>query len=424
MSEDLPEGTPAAPEHWASGVPGPVPQPEPAPEPAPVQHTAVAQPYPAPPATVVQRRGLGLMSTIAVAAVVSLIIGSLAGLAGYVLGRSVDSAATSTAAGAGTTPMPTVGSTSTAATGPTLVRGSGAVARIADATLPAVVSVVVGDDQQGGSGSGFVIGQDGYIVTNNHVASAVPNGKIKVVFNDGTEVPGKVVGTSADYDVAVIKVNRTGLQTLALGDSDAVHVGDDVVAIGAPLGLDGTVTSGIVSALNRPVTAGETSDSLSFINAIQTDAAINPGNSGGPLLDASGKVIGVNSAIATLSGGSETGSIGLGFAIPANSVKRIAEELIRTGASKTPIMGVSLDEQFTGKGAKVAAVTPGSGAKSAGLAVGDVIVRLDSRVIDDATELVVAVRNYAPGDTVTVVYDRNGSERTADITLGDGNRNG
>lgn len=391
-----------------------------APESSPAS-TAYASPYPAPAAVVVERRGLGVMGTIAIAGVVSLVVGTLAGLAGYVLGTSVDSAATTPAAAASAPALTAPANSSSSGTGSSLVRGTGAVARIADATLPAVVSVVVGDETTGGSGSGFIIASNGYIVTNNHVASAVQGGKISIVFNDGTEVPGKVVGTSKDYDLAVIKVDRKGLPTLALGDSTAVHVGDEVVAIGAPLGLNGTVTSGIVSALDRPVTAGENTGDMSFINAIQTDAAINPGNSGGPLLDAAGDVIGVNSAIATMNG-TEAGSIGLGFAIPSNSVKRIAEELIATGKSKTPIMGVTLDTQFAGKGAKVMSVASESGADDAGLKVGDLIVSLDGRIIDDSTELVVAVRDYAPGDSITIGFERNGRDQEATIVLGDGSK--
>ena len=196
-------------------------------------------------------------------------------------------------------------------------------------------------------------------------------------------------------------------------------MGDLAIAIGAPLGLDGTVTSGIVSALDRPVTAGDQSD-VSYINAIQTDAAINPGNSGGPLLDMHGNVIGVNSAIASMASGSEAGSIGLGFAIPSNSARRISDEIIATGSSRTPLMGVQLDPDYTGRGARVGEITRGSGAEDAGLQAGDIIIKVDDRVIDDATELVVTVRDYAPGATITVDFQRDGQDRTATLVLGDG----
>ena len=226
------------------------------------------------------------------------------------------------------------------------------------------------------------------------------------------------MGRNPSYDIAVVKVDRDALAAMTLGDSDAVQVGDSAIAIGAPLGLDGTVTSGIVSALNRPVTTGQADGNESYINAIQTDAAINPGNSGGPLLDGKGRVIGVNSAIATMANGGQAGSIGLGFAIPANSVKRIAEEIIATGASTNPIMGVSLDLKYTGEGARIQQVTQGGPAAEAGLQAGDVVTSFDGRSIADSTELVVAIRSHEPGQTVPVTVDRGGSEVTVDLTLG------
>jgi putative serine protease PepD len=244
-------------------------------------------------------------------------------------------------------------------------------------------------------------------------------GTLTVVFSDGQRAKGEVVGTNPSYDVAVVKVDRRGLPTVTLGDSDQVRVGDVAIAIGAPLGLEGTVTSGIISALDRPVTAGQQQDDLSYINAIQTDAAINPGNSGGPLLDARGAVIGINSAIASLALGGEIGNIGLGFAIPSNSAKRIADELIATGRSRTPLMGVQLDMSYTDRGARVETVTEGSGAADAGFEPGDVILTVNGRVIDDATELVVTVRSYAPGETIKVEFERDGQEQTARLVLGD-----
>jgi putative serine protease PepD len=204
-----------------------------------------------------------------------------------------------------------------------------------------------------------------------------------------------------------------------LGDSSAVRVGEVAIAIGAPLGLNGTVTSGIISSLDRPVTAGGSGE-LAFINAIQTDAAINPGNSGGPLLDGGGRVIGINSAIATLAGsiGGETGSIGLGFAIPINTAKRIAEELISTGDSQTPIIGVVLNTAFTGEGAEISEITPGGPAEAAGLRVGDVITGLNGRQVADSTELVVAIRSYAPGEQIELKIIRRGQDSTIPLTLG------
>jgi len=399
------------------GVPGPsdpwgTPMSPPSVTPAPA---AAAAPTPAP------RRGLGLLGTVLVATVVAAVVGAFAGLAGYVVGRSVDDrqvSQTSTVTSSG-------GSQESGASTPLRPLTSGSVAEIADRTLPAVVSILVEGQEEAGSGSGFVIRPNGYILTNNHVVDvANGDGTLTVVFSDGEQAEGTIVGTNVSYDLAVVKVDRRGLPTLDLGDSAQVRVGDPAVAIGAPLGLDGTVTSGIVSALDRPVTAGESQDDVSFINAIQTDAAINPGNSGGPLLDSDGAVIGVNSAIATLAIGGEAGNIGLGFAIPSNSAKRIADEIIATGRSRTPLLGVQLDNAYVDGGARVSTVTAGSAADEAGLEPGDVIIRVDDRSINDATELVVTVRSYAPGDSIVVGYERNGQDREATLVLGDDSQEG
>jgi putative serine protease PepD len=273
---------------------------------------------------------------------------------------------------------------------------------------------------QSGSGSGFVVRPNGYILTNNHVVDLVSDGgTLTVVFSDGDRATGTVVGTNSSYDLAVVKVDRRGLPTVALGDSDDVQVGDTAIAIGAPLGLDGTVTSGIISAIDRPVTAGESESDLAYINAIQTDAAINPGNSGGPLLDGAGNVVGVNSAIASLAVGGEAGNIGLGFAIPINSAKRIAEELIATGSSRTPLMGVQLVMDYMDGGAKVKSVNDSSPALEAGLEADDIITAVNGRSIDDAVELVVEVRNHAPGERLEITYERDGQERTTTLVLAD-----
>jgi putative serine protease PepD len=290
------------------------------------------------------------------------------------------------------------------------------IADLAAAVQPAVVQLNIGADGGAGTGSGFIISDDGYIVTNNHVAGpAGEDGSVEVVFADGSTATGKLVGADAGYDLAVVKVERTGLQTLELGSSADVRVGDLAVAIGSPLGLQGTVTSGIVSALERPVTAGGQGD-VSFINAIQTDAAINPGNSGGPLVNGSGEVIGVNTAIASLgSMGGAAGSIGLGFAIPIDTAKRIVDEIITTGSSTTPVIGVQLDMTFQGPGAKVAEVTPGSGAAEAGIQDGDVITAINGDVIAEPTELIVSIRSNAPGDSVELTLLRDG--RTQDVTV-------
>lgn len=356
------------------------------------------------------RRGPGVFAVIMIAAVTSLIVGIFAGLGGYLLGQSIDSSATSVVA------LPQVSDVSE--TSDTATTPGASIAAIAAAELPSVVSIAATGASAAGSGSGFVIRSDGYILTNNHVVAIAEGGKIEVVFNDGTRIKGEVVGTNPEYDIAVVKVAKKGLPAMVIGNSDDVAVGDMAIAIGAPLGLDGTVTAGIISALDRPVTAGDRNDT-SFINAIQTDAAINPGNSGGPLLDGAGRVIGINSAIASMAtGNSEAGNIGLGFAIPINTAKRIAEELIATGTSKTPIIGVNLDTTYEGPGAKVLEITPNGPSEEAGLQKGDIITALGGRLIDDSTELVVAIRTYAPGDQVEVTIDRGGGDVTAMITLG------
>ena len=344
---------------------------------------------------------------VVVAAVVALVVGLVAGVVGARIGRVSSSTTNSVVV-----PIPQ-------ASGDTSPRAEGTIAAIVAGALPSVVSILIQGPNGSGNGSGFVLHADGYIVTNNHVVEPSLNGgTLEVVFFDGSKAKAEVVGRNPSYDIAVVKVDRDALAAMTLGDSDAVQVGDSAIAIGAPLGLDGTVTSGIVSALNRPVTTGQADGNESYINAIQTDAAINPGNSGGPLLDGKGRVIGVNSAIATMANGGQAGSIGLGFAIPANSVKRIAEEIIATGASTNPIMGVSLDLKYTGEGARIQQVTQGGPAAEAGLQAGDVVTSFDGRSIADSTELVVAIRSHEPGQTVPVTVDRGGSEVTVDLTLG------
>jgi len=254
-------------------------------------------------------------------------------------------------------------------------------------------------------------------LTNNHVVSDAANnqGKITVSLNNEQQYSAKIVGRDPSYDLAVIKISASGLPALALGNSDEAVVGDQVIAIGSPLGLKGTVTTGVISAKNRPVTAGGNADGESaFINALQTDAAINPGNSGGPLVNASGAVIGVNSAIASLgsSFGGQSGSIGLGFAIPINQAKRTAEQLIATGKSSHPILGISLDMNFAGPGAVIPntrrSIIAAGPADKAGLQSGDVITYLDGEKIDNADELIVAIRSRAPGDKVEITFTRNG----------------
>lgn len=338
------------------------------------------------------------------AAVTALLGGAVGGAVGYTVAANnstaaVASSATSTGAG-------DVGANLATVTGNSVVD-------LAAAVQPAVVQLDVSGSDGSGTGSGFVISPDGYIVTNNHVAGpAGKDGSINVTFADGKTAAGKLIGASPDYDLAVVKVDRTGLESVPMGVSRDLKVGQSVIAIGSPLGLQGTVTTGIVSALDRPVTAGEAEGDTSFINAIQTDAAINPGNSGGPLINASGEVIGVNSAIASMgaAAGQQAGSIGLGFAIPIDTVKRVTNELIKSGSASTPVIGVQLDTGYTGDGAKVGEVTSGGAAEAAGMQSGDVITKIDGKKVADSTALVVAIRSNAPGDTITLTIVRDGDQ--------------
>jgi putative serine protease PepD len=319
-----------------------------------------------------------------------------------------------------------------AGTGSTPVhRDQGSVAAVAARILPSVVSLEVDAGSSGDTGTGIVISTDGYILTNNHVVAAATKGAhLTVVLADEHRVAGRVVGRDTVNDLAVVRIdNVRGLRAATLGSSADLAVGDPVIAVGSPLGLAGTVTTGIISALDRPVAAGDTSGSADdLIDAIQTDAAINPGNSGGPLVDAGGAVIGVNSAIATLSAGETPGgtggNIGLGFAIPIDQAKRIASEIIAHGYATHAIVGVRINGGYAGVGAQIAdpghddAVQPGGPAARAGLRAGDVVVAADGKPVTSAEELIVAIRKHAPGERITLTYLRDGHRRTAVVVLG------
>ncbi|HVS69502.1 MAG TPA: trypsin-like peptidase domain-containing protein [Mycobacteriales bacterium] len=310
-------------------------------------------------------------------------------------------------------------------------RAGNSVAAVASRILPSVVSIQVKLGNSGDTGSGIVLSRNGYIMTNNHVISAAKQSSsaLSVILPDKSRVHATVVGEPDIVDdIAVVKV--AGVHELipaALGNSDDLAVGDTVVAVGSPLGLAGTVTSGIVSALNRPVEAGGAPGVADdVIDAIQTDAAINPGNSGGPLVDDQGLVVGVNSAIASLSASltsEQSGSIGLGFAIPINEAKRIAEQIITKGFATHAIIGVRLDSTYDGQGARVssaasAAVTPGGPAAKAGIKPGDIIVAVDGERITTADELIVAIRRQVPGSTIRLTYLRGGHRATVSVVLG------
>jgi putative serine protease PepD len=295
------------------------------------------------------------------------------------------------------------------------------VKTIASLVSPSVVSIAVNGLSGSGTGSGVIYrssGSNTFIITNNHViASAATSGTVQVELNNGDLEPATIVGRDTAYDIAVLRINRGNLRTVKVGNSNKLIIGEPVVAFGSPLGLAGTVTSGIVSALNRPVTTGSTG-AESFIDAIQTDAAINPGNSGGPLVDATGALVGINSAIATLSGGA-TGSIGLGFSIPINQAKRVVDEIIETGKSTRPFLGINFDPTFTGQGAKILRLVEGEAAAKAGIPAGAVIREIEGRKINDLVAAIVRIRSFAPGDTVKITVDMpGGGKRTFDVVLG------
>lgn len=316
-------------------------------------------------------------------------------------------------------------------------RAPESVAGIAASALPSVVTLHVSGTAESGTGTGFVLDGQGHILTNNHVvAPAGSSGDITVTFSSGETASAELVGKDSGYDLAVVKVRGvSGLKPLPLGNSDNVQVGDPVVAIGAPFDLSNTVTSGIISAKQRPITAGgEKGDGsdISYVDALQTDAPINPGNSGGPLVDTQAHVIGINSAIRAADSArgpeasGQSGSIGLGFAIPINQGKRVAEELISTGKATHPVIGVTLDMKYTGDGAKVGtkgadgapAVAKDGPAAKAGIRSGDVITHVKGQRVHSGEELIVKIRAHRPGDELDLKLTRGGEERTVTLTLG------
>jgi putative serine protease PepD len=309
----------------------------------------------------------------------------------------------------------------------------GSVEQVAAKVVPSVVKLETKMGRQSEEGSGIILSSDGLILTNNHVvaAAAAKGGQLgsesttTVTFNDGRTASFTVVGTDPSSDIAVVRVQGvSGLTPITIGSSSNLKVGQDVVAVGSPLGLEGTVTTGIVSALNRPVAAGgEAGDQNSVLDAIQTDAAINPGNSGGALVNMNGELVGINSAIASLGDTSgpqaQSGNIGLGFAIPVDEAKRVADQLIQSGTATHASLGVQVGNDATVNGAKIMEVESGGAAAQAGLPSGVVVTKLDDRVISSADGLVAAVRSKAPGDTVTLTYsDPSGGSKTVQVTLG------
>ncbi len=357
--------------------------------------------------TAQRSRGVGRMfaGVIAIALATALVGGGIGGYFGYRLGREYTPGPSAL-----DQPLP-ARSTSTQPTG--------SVAQVAQKVLPSVVELQAQSMQGQSEGSGIVLSPDGYILTNNHVAEAAQQGRMTASFHDNRTASVHLIGRDPNSDLAVVKAdNINGLTPAELGRSDDMPVGAPVVAIGSPFGLSGTVTSGIISAKDRPVRAGgESGAQTSVLNALQTDAAINPGNSGGPLVDMDGRVVGINSAIYSPSSGQEqAGSVGLGFSIPIDQARRTAKELMDTGSATQTTLGVQITAAPSG-GALVHSSVPGGPADHAGIKPGDVITKLDDRVIRDPDSLIAAVRSHNPGDRVRITLSGNGPDRTVDVTL-------
>ncbi|MBM4721927.1 PDZ domain-containing protein [Rhodococcus hoagii] len=352
----------------------------------------------------------GRTALVAGAVALALVSGGIGGVVGSL--ASSNNGSSAPVSNALDAPKP---STSPASNAP-----AGSVEAVAAKVVPSVVQIQVAGTRGEGEGSGVILSSDGLIMTNNHViAGGGTDGKLLVAFSDGSTAPATLVGTDPTSDIAVIKVDgKSGLTPIELGSSEDVKVGEEVVAIGSPLGLAGTVTAGIVSALDRPVsTSGETGNQNTVIDAIQTDAAINPGNSGGALVNMEGQLVGINTAIATAGG--QGGSIGLGFAIPVDQARRIADELVKTGKATQAIIGVQVAAKDATGGATVVDVTGGGPAEKAGIPKGAVVTKVDDRVITSGDALIAAIRSHAPGDKVSVTYkDPSGNSKTVDVELG------
>ena len=343
-----------------------------------------------------------MLATVAIVA--GLVAGALGGAIGY-------------AAAVGRERPVTIGAGSRSAPPP--VRADDSLPALIAQVMPSVVTVS-GNSSHGGSlGSGFVISEEGHILTNEHVINGLGEQGIKVTLSDNTTVNATIVGRDPESDLAVLKVDRGGLRAVEFADSDSVAVGDGVVAIGSPLALPGTVTSGIVSALDRTIETRDSGGVQRYYAAIQTDAAVNRGNSGGPLFDMSGKVIGINSVIKSLvEDGVETGNIGIAFAIPINQANRVATEIIDTGKARRTVIGAQFDAYAgPGGGVRITTVDDGGPASTAGLKTGDVVLRLGAHLIEQPHDLIAMVRRYDPGTTVTVVYRRAGATQAANVKL-------
>ncbi len=426
---DEPREAPAPPPPGPDATRGPgaygTPPPRPGDTrgPGETEHTSILGPPPPPqgpmppatgevPPSRRPRRGRPIAAAIGVVA-----LALIAGFGGGVLGNQLSDGGGSTSTSTGTS-IDTPASSDLPA---------GTVEQVAQKIMPSVVQINFSGGGEGGSGSGVIISDDGKIMTNNHVVEAAADGgTLTVGFNDGTNARATIVGTDPATDIAVIQAEGVSdLEPAQFGNSADVRVGQEVVAIGSPFGLESTVTQGIVSALNRPVSPGDqssSSDTLTTFPAIQTDAAINPGNSGGPLVDLEGRVIGINSAIRS-SGGVEGGSIGLGFAIPADLARNVSSQILDGKTVEHARIGITVqsatgDDQITGIGARVAEVESGGPGDEAGLREGDIVTAVNDHPVATNQALIATVRSYQPGDEVTLTIQRDGDQQNVKITLG------
>ncbi|WP_372726950.1 S1C family serine protease [Nocardioides sp.] len=351
-------------------------------------------------------------------AVLALVLGLVGGVVGGLTYDTVTEAQNPGAVSSGLNGVDTVWV-------PPLEQDNGSIAAVAQTLLPSTVQIAAeyDGDSAGATGSGFVLDRQGHVITNNHVVAqaAADDGLIEIVDHDGNRYEASVVGRSTVYDLAVLYADGVKqLEPAALGASQTLRVGESVVAFGSPLGLSSTVTSGIVSALRRPVTTGDENNESSYINAVQTDAAINPGNSGGPLVNLRGQVVGVNSAIATTGGGrAEAGNIGVGFAIPIEQVRITADQILRTGKARYPVIGAKVRTgRDDGVGAEVDEVLPGTPAEKGGLVKGDMITEVNGERVTDGIALIVSIRSHQPGETLEFTVQRGGRELTISVELG------
>ncbi|KHD72830.1 peptidase S1 [Actinoplanes utahensis] len=347
------------------------------------------------------RRGFGMI--MAICLITALLAGGVGGTLGFVFavrGGYVDASRTQLGASGQQVPESTQ-------------RDPESLAGVAERVMPSVVTVRVA----GAIGSGFVVSADGYVITNDHVVEGADE-TLTVSFHDGSTATAKLVGRDPESDLAVIKVAKSGLTPVALGNSDEIAVGDPVLAFGSPLALVNTVTQGIVSALDRTIQAGEQGGTTRYYAAIQTDAAVNQGNSGGPLVNGAGQVVGVNSVIRSVGGSdTEAGNIGLAFAIPINQAKRVAQDIIDTGKARRTVIGAEVRTGETAGGARLRSVQPGGPAAAAGLRAGDVIIKLGGHPLEEGTDLIALVRKYAPGAVVAVEYKRGTATASVSVTL-------